>query len=931
MTSDKRAFCSGPFLHAWRFSPCMLDLVVSSLLLCFIAIFVSIWIIKLLKAVKTVTDIDHHESSIHDEHSTLHNTAHSDDMITTANQLGLSEQDPLLSSNIRPSVQSLTLWPITRALVLIVFLFVIADMLIDFYAITHPDSISVISNHKSARTLADVLLAFSWLIATVSLFFASTCDYRSLESRSESAGISCANLSPAFLIHFWAIAFGLELVRAYNWVAFLIAPSSDSPLNHGIDVATLCIFIGRLLLVALLLGIALVYRQPKLEPVVHSTQLPKQRGWFELIGRLRKLFPFLWPQETYLRFLVVVCFTLLILGRVVNILVPETYKRLVNALTLSTESHNFIPDGLANQVSDHPYFAWGLVLLYTFFRFLQGNVGLLMSLQSLLWIPVGQSTSRQTSVKMLAHLHSLSLQFHISRKTGDLLRVVDRGTTSISSLLSYIIFNIFPVFVDIGLAVIYFAFTFEMSIAIIVLVTMVLYIAVTIWITEWRTQFRREMNDLDGASRARAVDSLLNFETVKYFGNEAWEVNEYDQAIRMYQNADWRSNASLNLLNTAQNIVITLGLFAGLMVCAGRVVDGALSVGDFVAFIAYLLQLYQPLNWFGTYYRVIQQNFIDMEKMLELFDIDQAVEDSANATVLDVSHGGAVEFKNVSYAYTADTPILNNVSFSVPFGKTVALVGPSGGGKSTVLRLLFRFDDVKQGSICIDGQDIRHVTQVSLRQQIGVVPQDTVLFNDTILYNIRYGKIDATDEEVFAAAKAAQIHDRILSFPKGYDTKVGERGLRLSGGEKQRVAIARTMLKHPCIMLLDEATSALDNQTERQVQESLHLLRSQGKMTMLVVAHRLSTIVDADQILVIKNGQVVERGTHEELIHAGETLKHSVDSIVSVENGVGTYYGMWTREIEESKTPNTTQQELTAQNQVRVDQPATGSRHGHHH
>ncbi|KAJ3066266.1 Homocysteine S-methyltransferase 1, partial [Quaeritorhiza haematococci] len=421
------------------------------------------------------------------------------------------------------------------------------------------------------------------------------------------------------------------------------------------------------------------------------------------MANVKKLLPFLWPRTLYLQSLVVACFGLLVVGRVVNVLVPLQYKVVVDALT---------PGGTNEAGDKTPYYAWGAILIFVSLRFLQGGVGLLSSLQYFLWIPVGQFTTREVSVKMLEHLHNLSLQFHLNRKTGEVLRIV-----------------------------------------------------FTIWITEWRTQFRRDMIDLDNASRSRAVDSLLNFETVKYYNAETYEVRAYDTAIRRYQAADWKSSASLNVLNTAQNGVITVGLLVGCLVCARRVVEGALSVGDFVLFLTYITQLYQPLNWFGTYYRVIQQNFIDMEKMLDLLKEGQSVKDAPNASELVIREGGKIVFDNVHFAYDARQPALKGVSFEVPVGKTVAVVGPSGGGKSTLFRLLFRFYDVGSGAIRIDGQDIRSVTQRSLRRHIGVVPQDTVLFNDTIRYNIRYGDIEASDAMVEEAASAAQIHERIVQFP----------------------------------------------------------------------------------------------------------------------------------------------------------------------
>ncbi|KAI8896528.1 hypothetical protein BC833DRAFT_597143 [Globomyces pollinis-pini] len=610
-------------------------------------------------------------------------------------------------------------------------------------------------------------------------------------------------------------------------------------------------------------------------------------------AKLRKLVPFLWPKGLKLQLLVLACFTLLSFGRVINMLVPYTYKLLIDELNTLPTNHTI--NSLSNSplhvqlthtlyntsATSHPLL-WITILFYTLFRFLQGGVGLLSSLQYFLWIPVGQYTTREISVGMLEHLHSLSLQFHITSKTGEVLRVMDRGTSSIGSLLSYLLFNILPVFVDIGLAVIYLAVLYDWTISLIVLTTMILYIFFTITVTEWRTRFRREMNELDTFSRGRAVDSLLNFETVKYFGNEAWEVQQYKEAFLEYQKADWKSSASLNLLNTAQNLVITLGLLSGLLLCAKRVQDGVLTVGDFVGFITFLLQLYQPLNWFGTYYRVIQQNFIDMEKMLDLFDVDQTILDSPNAYPLPFE-SGHIRFNHVSFAYGAgDTMVLDDVDFEIKPGQTCAVVGQTGGGKSTLLRLLFRFFDIGSecGSITIDGHDIRNVTQKSLRHHMGVVPQDTVLFNDTIMFNIRYGDVTATDEQVIEAAKRAQIHDTIMAFPQGYATKVGERGLRLSGGEKQRVAIARTILKNPSIIILDEATSSLDNQTEKQVQNTLDSIFQDR--TRIIVAHRLSTIQNADVILVLEGGRLVERGNHDELVAKR-----------------GVYYRLWTRQIED--------------------------------
>jgi len=429
------------------------------------------------------------------------------------------------------------------------------------------------------------------------------------------------------------------------------------------------------------------------------------------------------------------------------------------------------------------------------------------------------------------------------------LRVVDRATLSINNLLNYFLFNIAPTLVDIGIAVVYFVIAFDGWFGLIVFVTMMSYVLFTIYVSERRTKYRRVMNERDNATKAKAVDSLLNFETVKYYGAEDFEVNRFKTAILNYQSEEWKNLASLNVLNLGQNIIINLGLLLGASLCAYRVTQGILNVGDFVLYGTYIIQLYTPLNFFGTYYRIIQQAFVDMENMLDLLEVEPEIQDTPGAEMIHIA-GGQIEFKNVYFHYTPEKTILRDVSFTVEPGKTIALVGPSGAGKSTIIRLLFRFYDIQDGVITVDGQDIRHVTQSSLRQSVGVVPQDTVLFNDNIRYNIRYGKSNASDEEVERAAQYADIHDRILSFPLQYGTVVGERGLKLSGGEKQRVAIARTILKAPAIVLLDEATSALDTHTERNIQSSLMQV-CKGRST-IIVAHRLSTIIHADQILVLK-------------------------------------------------------------------------------
>uniref|UniRef100_A0A674DEB9 ATP-binding cassette sub-family B member 6 n=1 Tax=Salmo trutta TaxID=8032 RepID=A0A674DEB9_SALTR len=507
------------------------------------------------------------------------------------------------------------------------------------------------------------------------------------------------------------------------------------------------------------------------------------------------------------------------------------------------------------------------VCVYVLLKFLQGGgagaSGFVSNLRSFLWIRVQQYTNRVVQVRLFGHLHSLSLRWHLGRRTGDVLRSIDRGTSSINSLLSYIVFSIFPTIADIVISIIYFITYFNAWFGLIVFVCMFLYLTLTIIITEWRTKYRRDMNTQDNNAKSKAVDSLLNFETVKYYNAENYEVNRFEDAILKYQISEWKTQASLAFLNQTQNLIIGSGLLAGSLLCAYFVQEGKFKVGDFVLFSTYIIQLYTPLNWFGTYYRMIQNSFIDMESMFKLFTEEEEVKDAVNAGNL-LYKLGKVEFENVYFNYTDGKEILKDVSFTVQPGQTVALVGQSGCGKSTILRLLFRFYDVQGGCIRIDGQDISKVKQVSLRAHIGVVPQDTVLFNDNIRNNIRYGRISASDHEVEEAAIAADIHEKIQTFPEGYDTQVGERGLKLSGGEKQRVAIARTILKAPQIILLDEATSALDTQTERNIQASLTKVCS--NRTTIVVAHRLSTIIGADQILVLSDGQIAERGRHDELL-----------------------------------------------------------------
>ncbi|KAL0277262.1 UNVERIFIED_CONTAM: hypothetical protein PYX00_004612 [Menopon gallinae] len=574
--------------------------------------------------------------------------------------------------------------------------------------------------------------------------------------------------------------------------------------------------------------------------------------WRNFWRKCKILAPFLWPRnDALLQGSVLACFFLLTAGRVINLYVPIYSKMIVDSLSIVPLE-----------------FRWDYVLIFVVFKFLQGGgtggMGLLNNLRSFLWVRIQQYTTREVEVDLFRHIHTLSLSWHLRRKTGEVTRVVDRGTDSMNNLLNYILFSIFPCIVDIIVAVLYFITYFNAYFGLIVFITMAVYLGATIMMTEWRTKFQRSMNLADNATKAQCTDSLLNYETVKYYGNESYEVENYKTTVLHYQKEEWKSVVSLNALNLIQNVIICGGLLAGSLLCVHMVVTNqGLTVGDYVLFSSYIIQLYVPLNWFGTYYRMIQKNFIDMENMFDLLKEPREVEDLTSAPDIFVK-AGHIKFQNVTFSYLPERVILKNICFEVPAGKSVALVGPSGSGKSTIVRLLFRFYDPDQGAIFIDDQNIACVTQRSLRSNIGVVPQDTVLFNNTIKYNIRYGRVTADDLEVMDAAKHAEIHEKVLTFPQGYDTEVGERGLKLSGGEKQRVAIARTVLKSPPIILLDEATSSLDTQTERNIQSAMNKIWA--NRTTLIVAHRLSTIVNADEILVLKDGEIIERGNHNDLL-----------------------------------------------------------------
>ncbi|XP_059174648.1 LOW QUALITY PROTEIN: ATP-binding cassette sub-family B member 6-like [Physella acuta] len=663
------------------------------------------------------------------------------------------------------------------------------------------------------------------------------------------------------LLLFYGLLFVRENLMFISWNN----PTWWWKLQSQSDAAELGLFVVRYVLALLLLLLAVTKTPPTpymaLDDQEGSNSSDQKSTWDNSLAKVKLMLPYVWPKGSItLQLTVGVCLCLLVLGRVINVFVPLYSKDIVNSMTYPADSRDV-------KLS----FRWDYILIYVTLIFLKGGTtgasGLVSNLNSFLWVKVQQFSTRTIQIRLFTHLHNLSLRWHLGRKTGEMLRVVDRGTNSINTLLSYVLFQVLPTIADIVIAIIYFVTAFNYLFGLIVFFSMALYLAATVQATEWRTKYRRLRNQKDNEANAKAVDSLLNFETVKYYAATDWEMDRYQKAIIEYQLAEWKFNAIFNLLSLAQNSINTAGLAAGALLCAWAVTNGIndlhLNVGDYVLFGTYVSQLYGPLNTLGNTYRMIQQAFIDMENMFDLLEQGVEVKDEPGAPDLKVK-GGEIEFKNVSFTYEYGKMILKNVSFKVPSGHTYALVGHTGSGKSTVVRLLFRFYDVQDGCILIDGQDIAKVTQVSLRSHIGVVPQDTVLFNNDIRYNIRYGKLSASDEEVEEAARAAEIHNRILTFPKQYETVVGERGLRLSGGEKQRVAIARTLLKAPAIVLLDEATSALDTKTERSIQSSL--ARVCENRTTLIVAHRLSTIIHAHQIIVLNEGQILEMGTHAELV-----------------------------------------------------------------
>jgi len=597
--------------------------------------------------------------------------------------------------------------------------------------------------------------------------------------------------------------------------------------------------------------------------------------WTVLYG----LLPFVWPKgRPDLQRKVVYAFAVLVLAKLVTIAVPVFFKQATDALaTGSTPAQSWTIGVFA------------LVLAYGTARVV---MMLLNQVRDVLFTRVGQYAARELNNRTFQHLHRLSLRFHLERRTGGLSRVIERGTRGVELILRMGVLNLVPTALELVLVCGMLLYYFNWVYVAIVLATVAAYMWFTFTASEWRIAIRREMNDSDNDANTKAIDSLLNYETVKYFGNEELESKRFDVSMRKYEEASVKTYYSLGVLNSGQALIFTIGTTLCMLLCVYGVRQGTLTIGDFVLINALMIQLSIPLNFLGMVYREIKQGLVDLETMFALLSEYPEVKDKPGAKPLAVSTA-AIKFENVCFAYDPERPILKNVSFEVPAGKMVAIVGPSGAGKSTISRILFRFYDIQAGSVSIDGQDIRDVTQKSLRAAIGVVPQDTVLFNDTILYNIRYGKPDATDDEIYEAARLAQIDEFIRTLPQGYKAMVGERGLKLSGGEKQRVAIARTILKGPPILILDEATSALDSHTEKEIQDALD--RVAKNRTSLVIAHRLSTIIHADQILVLEKGQLVERGTHAELIAKG-----------------GLYASLWDRQRQAEKAREELAQALEA-------------------
>jgi ATP-binding cassette subfamily B protein len=569
---------------------------------------------------------------------------------------------------------------------------------------------------------------------------------------------------------------------------------------------------------------------------------PRSGDW----QTLSRLLPYLWQYK----WRVLIALALMVGAKLANVSVPLLLKELIDAMSLKPGNPTVV---LVVPAS--------LLLGYGALRLMTSAF---TELRELVFAKATQGAARSIALQTFEHLHALSLRFHLARQTGGMTRDIERGVRGIESLISYSLYSIVPTLIEVTLVLSILAVKFDVWFAWITVAALGLYIFFTVRITEWRTQFRKQANEFDSAAHTKAVDSLLNYETVKYFGNEAFESKRYDESLERLRRSRLKAQTSLSLLNTGQQLIIATALVAMLWRATQGVVDGRMTLGDLVMINAFMIQLYIPLNFLGVLYREIKQSLTDLDKMFTLMDREREIADVPGALPLALVGAPAVVFDHVSFAYESDRPILQDISFEIPAGKTVAVVGPSGSGKSTLARLMFRFYDVQQGTIRMAGQDIKQVTQASVRQALGIVPQDTVLFNDTVAYNIAYGRPGASQAEIEGAARAARIHDFISSTPKGYQTSVGERGLKLSGGEKQRVAIARTLLKDPPILVFDEATSALDSANERAIQAELAGV-SQNKTT-LVIAHRLSTVVDAHEILVMEAGRIIERGNHAALL-----------------------------------------------------------------
>ena len=586
----------------------------------------------------------------------------------------------------------------------------------------------------------------------------------------------------------------------------------------------------------------------------------RRSGW----RTIRRVSPYLWPEDQpWVKRRVVLALLALVVGKIIAVVTPILYKQAVDALA-------------GEGVSPLMLGAVGLTVAYGMARLLSNGF---QQLRDAVFAAVGQRALRALALETFTHIHRLSMRYHLTRKTGGLSRIIERGVKGVDFLLRFLLFSIGPLVLELLMIAGILFFLFDVWYLAVIVLTIAVYVWFTFAVTEWRVKLRREMNDQDTDANQKAIDSLLNFETVKYFGAEAREARRYDRAMERYESAALKTAYSLAFLNFGQAFLITAGLVIVMVMAAVGVERGHLTVGDFVMVNAYMIQITMPLNFLGTVYREIRQSLVDMGEMFDLLEQPAEVSDKTGANVLNVQ-GGEVELRDVHFGYDPERMILKGVSLKVAAGETVAIVGSSGSGKSTIGRLLFRFYDVKGGAVLIDGQDLRDVTQVSLHDAIGVVPQDTVLFNDTIRYNIAYGRDGASEDEIVQAARDAQIHDFIMRLPDGYDTQVGERGLKLSGGEKQRVGIARTLLKNPPILLLDEATSALDTETEQEIQGAL--ARAAEGRTVLTIAHRLSTVADADRIIVLEDGHIVEEGTHADLL-----------------SRKGRYWGLWQRQASE--------------------------------